>query len=249
MRLRGGSAGPLAASHFRARRLARSRGPQVAGEETREAAWPFSPTDRPTKIVCVGRNWAEHARELGHRIPDEPILFLKPPSALLGDGDAIRLPAGVGRVDHEVELGVVIGARLRDAGAEQVEDGVRGWCLALDLTARELQQRAKKAGRPWCVAKGYDGFCPVSAVVPRDALDPAAASLRLDVDGTTRQDGNTRDMLWSVPVLLAHISTIMTLEPGDLVLTGTPPGVGPLAPGQRVEAWLDGTRRLVHDVR
>jgi acylpyruvate hydrolase len=204
----------------------------------------FLGTGRPSKIVCVGKNWEAHAKELGSQVPEAPLLFLKPPSALTGDGTSIRLPAGAGRVDHEVELGVVIGKRLRNVQEADALEGVRGWCLALDVTARDQQSKAKKAGHPWTMAKGHDTFCPVSPVLGKDEVDPADARLVLSVNGELRQDGTTKDMVWSVPALLAYISRIMTLEPGDLVLTGTPQGVGPLAPADTLEGSLNGQTLL-----
>lgn len=212
------------------------------------SAWPFAPGDRPSKIVCVGRNYAAHAGELGNVVPDDPILFLKPPSSLLPSGAPIRLPPGIGAVHHEVELGVVIGRRLSGETAAATPSAIRGWCLGIDLTARDLQAQAKKSGRPWTMAKGYDTFCPCSHELPATGLDPRHARLELSVDDELRQSGDTGAMVWSVPDLLAYISTIMTLEPGDLVLTGTPEGVGPIEVGQTVTASLDGTRLLQHDV-
>lgn len=209
-------------------------------EAKQKNAWPFAQGDRPSKIVCVGKNWEEHAKELGSSVPDEPILFLKPPSALIASGETIRLPAGVGRVDHEVELGVVIGRRAQRVKESEALDVVRGWCLALDVTARDVQSAAKQQGRPWTVAKGHDTFCPVSDILIVDAVDPGDARLVLKVNEDVRQDGSTRDMVWPVETLLSFISGIMTLEPGDLVLTGTPPGVGPLRPGDQVTGELDG---------
>lgn len=213
------------------------------------SSWPHAPEARPSKIVCIGRNYAAHAAELGNIVPEDPILFLKPPSSLLSSGSPIVLPSGIGSVHHEVELGVVIGKRLRQARAAETPRAIRGWVLAIDLTARDLQDDAKKNGRPWTIAKGYDGFCPCSNELPATEVDPRDAELELRVDGTVRQQGNTKQMVWTIPDLLAYISNIMTLEPGDLVLTGTPEGVGPLAPGQVVEASLDGAPLLRHDVR
>ncbi len=224
------------------------KGDQQRGEPEGQATWPLAALDRPTKIVCIGKNWAEHAKELGSSVPKEPILFLKPPSALIGSGEPIRLPAGVGRVDHEVELGVVVGRRMTRVTEDDALDHVRGWCLALDVTARDMQAVAKQKGRPWAVAKGYDTFCPVSALLGKDRVDPSNAELLLKVNGEVRQQGTTQDMVWSVAQLLAHVSSIMTLEPGDLVLTGTPSGVGPLQAGDRVEASLDHVDLLHHEV-
>lgn len=212
------------------------------------SSWPHASDQRPSKIVCIGRNYAAHAAELGNIVPEDPILFLKPPSSLLPSGEPIRLPSGIGAVHHEVELGVVIGRRLRDARPAETPGAIRGWALAIDLTARDLQTDAKKNGRPWTIAKGYDGFCPCSHELAATEVDPRDADLELRVDGEVRQQGNSGQMVWSIPDLLAYISTIMTLEPGDLVLTGTPEGVGPVEPGQHVDAYLDGVRLLSHDL-
>lgn len=211
-------------------------------------SWPFDPQDRPTKIVCVGKNYALHAKEMGSDVPRHPILFLKPPSALIPDGADIRIPTEAGEVHHEVELGVIVGERLSRASIEEAPRAIGGWCLAIDVTAREMQAAAKQKGHPWAVAKGFDTFCPVSRPLPATAVDPRTATIELDVSGEPRQAARTGDMVWSVPELLSYISSIMTLEPGDLVLTGSPEGVGPLVPGDTVEARLDHEVLLRHDV-
>lgn len=211
-------------------------------------AWPFATRDRPTKIVCIGRNYAKHAAELGNAVPDAPLLFLKPPSSLLASGTPIELPADIGAVHHEVELGVVIGRQLKQVAPRATPPAIAGWALAIDLTARALQDEAKTAGKPWTVAKGYDGFCPISERLDPTRVDPRNAHLELWVDDELRQDGNTRHMIWHVPELLSYISHIMTLEPGDLILTGTPEGVGPIEPGQAVRAALNGEVLLEHPV-
>jgi len=190
------------------------------------------PPVSPSKILCVGRNYRAHAAELGNAVPAEPLLFLKPPSALVGPDDAIELPPEdvSSRVEHEAELAVVIGRRIRRATPEQALEAVFGLTLAGDITARDLQ---KKDGQ-WTRAKGMDGFCPVGPVVVAGA-DPSDLEIRCRVNGEVRQQGSTRDMIFSVGEVLAYASRFMTLEPGDLVLTGTPSGVGPLRPGDRLE--------------
>ena len=207
-----------------------------------------------TKIVAIGKNYAAHAVEMGGSPARRaaPLFFLKPPSSVVqaaaaGAGALPRaatvvLPRGVGEVHHEVELGVVVGARARRVRAGDVLAGhVRGYVLALDMTARDLQAAAKAAGAPWASAKGYDTFTPMSAEVAAARVpDPQALALWLDVDGQPRQRGRTADMLHSVPELIAYVSSIMTLEPGDVVLTGTPAGVGPVRAGQRIRAGVDG---------
>lgn len=190
---------------------------------------------RPGKIVCVGRNYREHARELGNEVPKEPLIFLKPPSSAIGTGDAIVLPRESQRVEFEGEIGVVIGNRLRFASEDEAHRAIRGLVAVNDVTARDLQ----KTDGQWTRAKGFDTFCPIgpeSAAMP----DLGAVEVITRVNGEQRQRGISSDMVFSIPFLLAHISRIMTLEPGDLVATGTPEGVGPLQPGDTVEVELTG---------
>ncbi len=199
----------------------------------------------PSKIVCVGRNYAAHARELGNPVPERPLLFLKPASAVIGDGEAIVLPRASSRVEHEAEIGVVVGRRLRRAHADEAHAAVRGIVCANDVTARDLQQTDGQ----WTRAKGFDTFCPVGPehlVAPSDDL--AALEVVGRVNGVERQRGHARDMVFGIPALLAYISTVMTLEPGDLVLTGTPDGVGPLVPGDVVEVEIPGVGVLRNPV-
>jgi 2-keto-4-pentenoate hydratase/2-oxohepta-3-ene-1,7-dioic acid hydratase in catechol pathway len=197
----------------------------------------------PSKVVCVGRNYLAHARELGNDAPAEPLLFFKPPSAVCGPGDPIELPPESERVDHEAELGVVIGARCRRVTAEQALSLVFGYTCVNDVTARDLQKRDGQ----WARAKGFDTFCPVGPVIV-SGLDPQALRVRGRVDGATRQDGQTADMIFTVARLIAYISRIMTLEPGDIIATGTPEGVGPLAQGNTVEIEIDGVGVLGNPV-
>jgi 2-keto-4-pentenoate hydratase/2-oxohepta-3-ene-1,7-dioic acid hydratase in catechol pathway len=189
----------------------------------------------PTKIVCVGRNYRAHAAELGNDVPPEPLLFFKPPSSIIGPDDMIELPSASSHVDHEAELGVVIGSRARNVSVNQALDHVFGYTCVNDVTARDLQ---KKDGQ-WARAKGFDTFCPVGPFLVTD-LDPTTVGVRCRIDETLRQDGNTRDMIFSVRQLVAYISAIMTLEPGDLIATGTPHGVGALAHGDVVHVEIDG---------
>jgi 2-keto-4-pentenoate hydratase/2-oxohepta-3-ene-1,7-dioic acid hydratase in catechol pathway len=197
----------------------------------------------PSKILGIGRNYVDHAKELGHDVPSEPLVFLKPPSALLEPGGTLLLPPESQRVDHEGELGVVIGRRCRRVPRERALDVVFGYTIVCDVTARDLQ---KKDGQ-WSRAKGFDGFCPVGPHVVR-GVDPAALDLRVEVSGSVRQDGNTRDMLFGIPELIAHISAAMTLEPGDLIATGTPQGVGPLQAGDHVVVRIAELGALEFDV-
>jgi len=195
----------------------------------------------PSKIVCVGRNYREHAKELGNEVPTEPLLFFKPPSSLLAPGGVVRMPAASQRVDFEGELALVIGRRTSRFKAEgdwcgAVRDTVRGYTLANDVTARDLQ---KKEGQ-WTRGKGWDTFCPVGPIVS-DEVDPEAGLvLESRVNGELRQHGSTADFIFSIPQLLEYITQAITLEPGDLVLTGTPPGVGPVAAGDRVDVSVAG---------
>lgn len=190
-------------------------------------------------LWCIGRNYAAHARELGNPLPEAPVVFLKPASSLVGDGSLLTWPAAIGAVHHEVELVAVIGRGGRDIATEAALDHVAGYALGLDLTARDLQERAKAAGLPWTEAKGRDGFAPLSAFLPADRVpDPATLELRLWVDGQLRQEGSCSQMLWPLPDLIAYLSARFTLSPGDLIFTGTPPGVGALAAGDRLRAEL-----------
>jgi 2-keto-4-pentenoate hydratase/2-oxohepta-3-ene-1,7-dioic acid hydratase in catechol pathway len=190
----------------------------------------------PSKIVCVGRNYGAHARELGHDVPSEPLLFLKPPSSLTGPGTVIPLPSMSQRVEHEAELGVVIGRRLKAASASQVLEAIAGITCVNDVTARDIQRREVHFTR----AKGFDGFCPVGPHVETELPDLQGLDVIARVNGRVRQHGNTRDMVFSVVDLIAFISQVMTLEPGDLVSTGTPEGVGPLVSGDEVEIEVGG---------
>jgi len=198
----------------------------------------------PTKIVAVGRNYRAHAAELGNTVPTQPLLFLKPPSALIGPGEAIELPPQSARVEHEGELGVVVGRRLRDASPEQAAAAVFGATCVNDVTARDLQRSDVQFTR----AKGFDTFCPVGpALVELPSLDDLA--IRTRVNGAVRQNARTRDMVFPVATLLSFISSVMTLEPGDLVVTGTPEGVGPLVAGDVVEVEIETIGVLSNPVR
>lgn len=189
----------------------------------------------PTKIVCIGRNYAEHAKELGNEAPPEPIIFLKPPSALLAPFGTIVRPAISQRVDHEGELAIVIGKRAKDVKAAQWRDYVRGFTCANDVTARDLQKKDVQFTR----GKGFDTFAPLGPCIETD-LDVSSLALQTRVNGAIRQNGNTRDMVFPCDVLVEFITTVMTLEPGDVILTGTPSGVGPLASGDSVEIEIEG---------
>ena len=200
----------------------------------------------PSKIICVGRNYVEHARELGHPVPERPLLFLKPPSALIGDGEAIVLPAASAQVEHEAEIGVVIGRRLRAAAPAEARRAIRGVTCVNDVTARDLQ----RSDGQWTRAKGFDTFCPAGPRVREldAAFELASLEVVCRVNGAERQRGAARDMVFPVAELVAYISSIMTLEPGDLVVTGTPAGVGPLVAGDTVEVEVSGVGTLRNPV-
>ena len=200
----------------------------------------------PSKIVCIGRNYREHAKELNHPVPTEPLFFLKPPSSLIGTGDEIRRPNRLSlRVDYEGELGVVIGKRCyRVAATDDVRPYILGYTCMNDVTARDLQE---KDGQ-WTRAKGFDTFCPVGPVVI-EGLDPwTGVGVQTRVNGQVRQDGNTVDLLFPLDVLIRFISQVVTLNPGDLIATGTPAGVGPLQPGDTVEVTVEGVGTLTNSV-
>ena len=204
---------------------------------------------RPSKIVCLGRNYAEHAKELGHEVPKEPVIFLKPPSSLIGPNEAIILPRKSREVHHEVELAVIIGKRAKRVPAEKAMEYVLGYTILLDVTARDLQWEAKRRGLPWTVSKGFDTFAPVGPrVVDRRELNIDDLELGLRVNGEVRQLARTSEMIFKIPEIIEYVSGIMTLEPGDIIATGTPAGVGPLRHGDRVEAWIEGIGKLEEDV-
>jgi 2-keto-4-pentenoate hydratase/2-oxohepta-3-ene-1,7-dioic acid hydratase in catechol pathway len=198
---------------------------------------------RPGKIVCVGRNYLEHAKELGNEVPKEPLLFLKPPSSVVGMNETIVLPRQSKQVEYEGEIGIRIGKRISHATEDEARGAIAGIVAVNDVTARDLQ----KTDGQWTRAKGFDTFCPVGTVgMPPSDLDSIAVVTR--VNGEERQRGVASDMAFRIPMLLAYITTIMTLEPGDLVATGTPAGVGRLSPGDVVEVEVIGLSRISNTV-
>ena len=205
----------------------------------------FLPPCSPSKIVCVGRNYPEHARELGNEPPKEPLIFLKPPSSLIASGDSIVYPSLSERVDFEGELGVVIGKRARHVTAVEASDYVLGYTCVNDVTARDLQ---RKDGQ-WTRGKGFDTFCVAGpCMVPREDIEFAQLTVRTFVDGDKKQEASVTEMMFGVDVIIAYVSEFMTLEPGDLIATGTPPGVGPLLPGSRVRVEIEGIGVLQNTV-
>jgi len=198
----------------------------------------------PSKIICVGRNYAEHAKELGNEIPASPLIFMKPPSSVIGDGEPIVLPAASQRVEYEGEIGIVIGVRAHRVDERDAREYVRGVVALNDVTARDLQ----KTDGQWTRAKGFDTFCPVGTEgAGLTMLDELAVITR--VNGVERQRGTAADMVFNIPRLIAYVSGIMTLLPGDIIATGTPAGVGPLAPGDLVEVEIPGISRVTNPVR
>jgi 2-keto-4-pentenoate hydratase/2-oxohepta-3-ene-1,7-dioic acid hydratase in catechol pathway len=199
---------------------------------------------RPGKIVCVGRNYAEHAKELGNVVPKEPLLFLKPPSSVIGDGQPIIIPPESSQVDFEGEIGVIVGVQLRRASEADAARAVSAIVAANDVTARDLQ----KTDGQWTRAKGFDTFCPLG-IRAREVPALDSLSLVTRVNGTERQRSTSAQMVFTIPSLLAYISRVMTLEPGDAVLTGTPAGVGRLEAGDTVEVEIEGVSRVSNPVR
>ncbi|XP_039126708.1 probable acylpyruvase FAHD1, mitochondrial [Dioscorea cayenensis subsp. rotundata] len=203
-----------------------------------------------TKIIAVGRNYAAHAKELGNAVPKEPVLFMKPTSSYLRNGGTIEIPHALESLHYEVELAIVIGRKARDVAESSAMDYVGGYALALDMTAREIQDSAKSAGLPWIVAKGQDTFTPISEVLPKSMVaDPHNIELWLKVDDEIKQKGSTSDMIFKLPFLISHISSFFTLMEGDVILTGTPQGVGPVKTGQKITAGITGLIDVHFDVQ
>ena len=204
----------------------------------------------PSKVVCVGKNYADHVAEMGTgEAPGEPLLFLKPSTSVIGPGDAIRIPPGSTNVHHEAELAVVIGARgARRVSEEQALASIFGYTIGNDVTERDMQ----RADAQWTRAKGFDSFCPIGPWIETDLAgigkDPADLQVTCTVDGELRQDGRTSQLLFGIPTLISYISQVMTLLPGDVVLTGTPAGVGPLRAGGSVTCAIEGLGELTNSV-
>ncbi len=205
---------------------------------------------RPSKLLCIGKNYARHAAEMKSAVPEEPVVFLKPATALIGHGGVVVLPAMSREVHHEVELVVVVGRGGSNISEKDALDHVGAYAVGLDMTARDLQWKAKQKGHPWSVAKGFDTFAPLGELAPAEAVpDPQALDLRLTVNGEVRQAAPTSDMVFPVATLIAYCSRIFTLEPGDLLYTGTPEGVGPVEDGDVLEATATGLPSLRVTVR
>lgn len=226
-------------------------GPPYDGGRVTERTYPVAevrwlPPVVPSKIIAVGLNYAPHVAESASAdtIPEEPVIFLKPPTALVGPGDAIVLPDGVDRVDYEGELGIVIGAGGHFISPAEAMNHVWGWTIVNDVTARHLQKKDKQ----WTRAKGFDTFCPVGPWV-QTGVDVSRSGLTTRLNGTIRQQGSADQMIFPVAQLISFISGVMTLHPGDLISTGTPAGVGPLAAGDHIEIEIEGIGTLANTVR
>jgi 2-keto-4-pentenoate hydratase/2-oxohepta-3-ene-1,7-dioic acid hydratase in catechol pathway len=198
----------------------------------------------PSKIVCIGRNYVGHARELGNDVPERPLIFLKPPSSLIADGEAIVLPPDSKRVDHEGEIGVLIGKRARHVSEAEALDVIAGYMPINDVTARDLQKLDVQFTR----AKGFDTFCPVGSDLVSTKTDWRGLEVVCRVNGAVRQHGKASDMAFGIPQIVAFISRVMTLEPGDLIATGTPEGIAPLSAGDVVEIELVGHSKVTNPV-
>ena len=215
----------------------------LTGGSTPPPPPPIGRLDRPGKIVCIGRNYLDHAKELGNEVPPEPLFFLKPPSSVIGEGDSIVLPPQSSRVEYEGEIGIVIDRLLTKATESEAVSAIRGVVALNDVTARDLQSRDNQ----WTRAKGFDTFCPIGNMSPAPE-DLASLTVITRVNGEERQRGCSADMAYSIPMLLSYVSHVMTLEPGDVVATGTPAGVGQLSVGDIVEVEIDGFSRVSNPV-
>ncbi len=205
---------------------------------------------RPGKLICIGRNYAKHAAELGNAVPTSPMIFLKPASALVANGGDVVIPEASSDVHHEVELVCLIGKAGANINRSDALNHVAGFAVGLDMTARDIQLKAKEKGHPWSVAKGFDTFAPLGDFVPSSSItDPQDLTIRLMINDQVRQEGHTGDMIFPVDELIAFASTIFTLLPGDLLYTGTPEGVSAVAPGDRMVAEVEGLPVLEMNVR
>ena len=200
---------------------------------------------RVGKVVCLGRNYVDHIRELNNPIPDRPVLFIKPATSLIGQGGTVRIPSWSKDCHHEAELAILIGRRAKTISEESAYDYVAGYGVAIDLTLRDIQDECKKKGLPWEIAKGFDTACPLSDFVPADQVaDPHALQITMRVNGEIRQDASTGLMMRRIPQILREISAIFTLEEGDVVLTGTPAGVSAIGGGDQLESAIESVGKI-----
>jgi 2-keto-4-pentenoate hydratase/2-oxohepta-3-ene-1,7-dioic acid hydratase in catechol pathway len=201
------------------------------------------------KIVCLGRNYVDHIKELGNEIPDKPVIFIKPASSIIHAGEKIRIPGYSSDCHHEIELAVLIGKSGSNVAAAEAMNMVAGYGVAIDLTLRDVQSELKTKGLPWEIAKGFDTACPLSDFVPADqVVDPHQLQLSIKVNGEIRQAGNTRLMMRNIPRFISEVSAIFTLQPGDILLTGTPAGVSRIQSGDQLEAEIEQVGRLAVSV-
>ncbi|KAM4024734.1 oxaloacetate tautomerase FAHD1, mitochondrial-like isoform 2-T2 [Anomaloglossus baeobatrachus] len=209
--------------------------PNMASSKNLTRFWEWG-----RKIICVGRNYTEHAKELKNAVPTEPVLFLKTPSAYVREGAPILMPYYTDNLHHEVELGVVIGRGGKDINQSSAMDHVEGYALCLDMTARDVQDQCKQKGLPWTLAKAFDTSCPISDLISKDTIkDPHNVNIWLKVNDVLRQEGSTSSMIFSIPFLISYISRVITLEEGDLILTGTPKGVAAVQENDEMVAGID----------
>jgi len=208
------------------------------------------PLRRPDKIIALARNYAAHARETGGKVPTEPVIFCKTSHAIIGPDTPIEIPEGIGRVDHEVELAVIIGDTAREVRREDAYRYVAGYTILNDVTARDLQKKAIAATYPWYISKNVDTFCPIGpCIVTPDAVEnPMNLAIECQVNGETRQKDKTSSMIFDIPALIETISKLVTLEPGDVLATGTPEGIGPIVPGDTVTCIIEGIGELTNPV-
>ena len=214
--------------------------------EEAELLMPFL----PNRIIALGRNYAAHAAETGHAPPKEPVFFMKATSSVIGPGEPVLIPKDAGRVDHEVELAVVIGKGGKRIPWHQAMEHVAGYTILNDVTARDMQTRDMAASHPWFLSKSFDTFGPLGPclTLPDEIPDPHTLELKLTVNGEVRQESNTRNLIFKIPELIASLSRYITLEPGDLISTGTPEGISPLQPGDVMEAYVEGIGTLRNPV-
>lgn len=230
---------PLQRAPYESPRLARDFAPEIAGAPLLVDDVKLLPPCDPRKIICVGRNYAEHAAEFGNEVPEEPAIFLKANTTLIGPDEAVVLPSISQRVDHEAELALVIGKRARYLNAQDAHNIILGYTCANDVTARDLQKQDVQ----WTRGKNFDTFCPVGPWLDT-SFAPDNKTIRCLVNGEVRQESNTAKFVHSIGTILAYVSQFMTLEPGDLVLTGTPEGVSPMRPGDTVTVEIEGLATL-----
>jgi acylpyruvate hydrolase len=197
------------------------------------------------KILCIGRNYSDHIKELGNATPEAPVIFIKPASSVIGEGEAIVIPPYSRECHYEAELALLIGRKGKDIPVERAMEHIAGYGVGIDLTLRDVQDAQKKKGLPWEIAKGFDTACPLSAFVEASGVaDPQNLQIRLTVNGKIRQDGNTSMMIHRIPDIVSHMSRSFTLEPGDVILTGTPAGVSRIVPGDHLVAEVPGVATL-----